>query len=272
MPTHELRVYPLPRWIDVQRLLGSAAWEVEETVEGLCAKASIEREHAADIGARLRGLGMGGHPIAVEIEPELPRAAVREARQRDAQARRDTTPATEGTVVELDEQARYSWTPEVLARAIGREAAGLRVVDACCGAGGNAIGFALEGCEVVAIEQDAGRLELARRNAKAFGVEDRIEFIHGDAGARVGSVKGAVLFIDPPWGRDWDHVVTRADQLDPLLRLIRAASGFTTILCKLPPSIDPQSLRGRWGWSAVFGEAPGDRHRVKFVLAIRGAR
>ena len=48
------------------------------------------------------------------------------------------------------------------------------------GVGGNTIQFALAGCFVFAIDLDASRLNLARHNAGVYGVQDRIEFIHGD--------------------------------------------------------------------------------------------
>ena len=47
------------------------------------------------------------------------------------------------------------------------------MIDAGCGAGGNAIGFARGGARVTAIEQDVQRLAMARHNAEVYGVADQ---------------------------------------------------------------------------------------------------
>ena len=130
------------------------------------------------MAARLRGVALGGRAIAVRVEPDLPRAVVRAARLRDARARRLTTPGFSRPGTQVDEEGRWSLTPEALALALGREAAGAVVFDACCGCGGNAIGFARAGCRVVAVDTDAGRLALARHNAAIYGVADYIDYLN----------------------------------------------------------------------------------------------
>jgi trimethylguanosine synthase len=55
----------------------------------------------------------------------------------------------------------------------------------------------------VAIEIVPERIALAKHNARIYGVEDRIEFVLGDAmsvlaGMRPGSAD--VVFLSPPWG------------------------------------------------------------------------
>ena len=54
------------------------------------------------------------------------------------------------------------------------------MMDAFCGVGGNAIQFAQTCDRVIAIDVDARRLELARNNARVYGVQDKIEFVLGD--------------------------------------------------------------------------------------------
>jgi tRNA G37 N-methylase Trm5 len=46
--------------------------------------------------------------------------------------------------------------------------------------GGNAIQFAFTCERVIAIDIDPYKIELARKNAAVYGVQDRIEFIVGD--------------------------------------------------------------------------------------------
>lgn len=48
------------------------------------------------------------------------------------------------------------------------------------GAGGNAIQFALTCQKVIAIDIDPKKIEMAKNNAKIYGVEKKIEFIVGD--------------------------------------------------------------------------------------------
>ena len=173
---------------------------------------------------------------------------MRAARTRDARRRRDTTPGFTRPGTRLDDQGRISLTPEILALRIGERARGLRVLDAMCGCGGNAIGFARAGCEVIAVDVHPGRVELARHNAKVYGVADRIDFRVGDA--RAYQEEGDLLFLDPPW-----------DDLDLLEAFSRRPCWIKT-----PPSFPvPEGFQAE----AWFGEAPGDYQRVKFLL-LRG--
>lgn len=66
--------------------------------------------------------------------------------------------------------------------------------------GGNAIQFAFTCERVIAIDIDPHKIELARRNAAVYGVEDRIEFIVGDFFQVMPHLKADVIFLSPPWG------------------------------------------------------------------------
>jgi hypothetical protein len=113
--------------------------------------------------------------------------------------------------IELDEEGRFSLTPEGEAMALARSLEAEVVVDAFCGCGGNAIAFArMPGIRgVIAIDSDPRRLEMARHNAGLYGVESKIDFICGDAMSC--APEAQVVFVDPPWslGRErlddiWD--------------------------------------------------------------------
>jgi len=299
--THAVCVSPLPVWLDWARLLGPAAsasggqasggqasggqgfgaegWALTEVPGGLEARAVLSSTAAADLGARLRGLGFDGHLLRCEVDPPVRRAVVRAARSEDARRRRVGSPGFRRKGARLDQEGRWSLTPEALALALAAEAAGVRVVDAGCGAGGNAIAFARRGCAVLAIEADRERLELARHNAGLYGVRDRIRFVHGDAIVLVPTFAdpSALLFIDPPWGPDYDRRSCGLDSLPLLAALLPLAyeggalgrPRFGRLWIKLPPSFDtgtlPKAKHRRV--RAVFGEASGDRRRVKFLLA-----
>lgn len=98
---------------------------------------------------------------------------------------------------------------------------------------------------MVAIERDAARITMAKHNAKVYGVAPRIDFRCGDClallpylnGEANGSRKrtgasgqergqeataaamGDVLFVDPPWGEDWNRTCTTLSDL-PLLNAL----------------------------------------------------
>jgi predicted RNA methylase len=260
---HDVIVHPLPHWVDRTRLLGDAAWAWD--ADSRTASARLTTRDAADLAARLRRMGLDGEPIQVEARPRLPRTAVRAARTEDARRRRDTTPGFRKSNTRLDDEGRRSLTPEVLAVWMGRRAGEVRVLDAGCGAGGNAIGFARAGCQVLAVERDAHRLDTARHNARTYGVDRHIQFEHGDAAHAIRHARADLLFVDPPWG-DWDKLSTCPTDL-PLLELALTVGRerFARVWAKVPPSTDTRGIAD-CETLAVFGRAPGDRQRIKFLL------
>ncbi|MEC7984539.1 MAG: methyltransferase domain-containing protein [Myxococcota bacterium] len=113
--------------------------------------------------------------------------------------------------VRVDEQGRYSLTPERVAMAIARDVESEMVLDAFCGCGGNTIAFARQPHirKVIAVDQSASRLAMAEHNAKIYGVAHKIEFMHADV---LGLSRVApFVFADPPWllGTDFLHSVSR---------------------------------------------------------------
>jgi hypothetical protein len=264
-----VRVEPLPEWLDRERLLGPGEVAVERVPGGLRCELALAPRAAADVAARLRGLGIAGRELVVSVEPPLGRALVREARLRDARARRTTTPGFSRREARAVEAGRYSLTPEVLALRLGERATGRSVVDACCGSGGNTLGFARAGCAVTAIELDAERLAEARHNARVYGVKPR--FLAGDARELVPTLSADILFVDPPWGESYDKKRTTLADF-PLLEALLAAdlAGYGELWLKLPASFAVDQLPAAQP-SAFFGEADGDRQRIKFLLLTLSA-
>ena len=74
------------------------------------------------------------------------------------------------------------------------------MIDGFCGAGGNTIQFALTCQRVIAVDIDHKKIELARNNARIYGVEHKIDFIVGDFFEVVPMLKADVIFLSPPWG------------------------------------------------------------------------
>ena len=173
-----------------------------------------------------------------------------------------TSPGFTRRGARVDAEGKWSLTPERLANEIADKVpAGSSVFDCCCGCGGNAIAFARR-CAVTAIDVSADRVALARRNAKIYGVDVRV-----DVGDALRDERTAdVLFVDAPWGREWDKERTDLDSL-PLLRdvLATAPGRFKRVLAKVPPSFATAAVPGAAA-EAFFGHESGDARRVKFVL------
>lgn len=268
---HEVRVWPLPGWLDAARWLGPEPFLLSRSEAGhVEATASLSTAQAAAVTTRLRGLGLDGHAVEVSVRPPLGRPALRAARLDDARARREVTPGFTRRGVRLDEEGRYSLTPEALALALGRRAAGLRVIDTCAGSGGNSLGFARAGCEVTAVEIDPARAADARHNAGVYGVADRVRVVAGDARLLLPTLDGDVVFVDPPWGRDYDKRVTRLSDLPLLAELLPLCTRFRQTWLKVPASFTAAELP-RARTEAVFGAAPGDLRRIKHLLLILDA-
>jgi len=269
---HQLLVTGVPAWVRAARLIGVASDEliIAGTDRGAPRiECDLEREAAADVAARLRGVGLGGLLLEVCVTPPLRRSVVRAARLRDARRRRDATRGFELAGTRVDDEGRVSLTPERLAMAMAAPYAGKRVLDAGCGAGGNAIAFARHGCAVVAVERDKQRLDHARHNARMYGVSDKIRFVQADAAEAIGTIDADLVFVDPPWGVDWNRERTGLEDYELLQVAVRATERVRgALLAKVPPSFDPNTVPGAVA-TAHFGEASGDYHRVKFVTVAR---
>lgn len=257
---HQVRVRGLPAWMPFQPLLGPGEWreEGEDVVSSLCT------EDAATLATILRALWLDRRAIQVEIHPALSRASVREARLQDARYRRDTTPGFLRKGSRLDEEGRYSLTPESIAMAMARTVSGLKVVDLGAGAGGNSIAFARAGCQVTAVEVDTGRLALARHNAGLYGVADRIRFLQAEGIAALPALSGDLLFVDPPWGRDYSREYVGLSQMPLFQAALAERSRFGALWAKLPASFDTRELPGA-EVRVLFGRAAGDARRIKFL-------
>ncbi|KAG8034799.1 hypothetical protein G9C98_007875 [Cotesia typhae] len=102
--------------------------------------------------------------------------------------------------IKLDRESWFSVTPEKIAMHIAERCRCDTIVDAFCGAGGNTIQFAFTCERVIAIDIDEDKIELARNNARIYGVQDRIEFIVGDFFKLADKLAADVVFLSPPWG------------------------------------------------------------------------
>ncbi|XP_050432452.1 trimethylguanosine synthase-like [Adelges cooleyi] len=149
--------------------------------------------------------------------------------------------------IKLDRESWYSATPEKVSRMIAKRCACDLIVDGFCGAGSNTIQFALTCKNVIAIDIDPVKIELARNNAEVYGVSNRIEFIVGDYYTLAPTLKADVVFLAPPWGGP-TYIAQRIFNLDNIMlengggkQLYEATRKITeNIAYFLPRNIDEQ--------------------------------
>lgn len=100
---------------------------------------------------------------------------------------------------------------------------------------------------MIAIDIDPHKIELARHNARVYGVEDRIEFIVGDYLQVAPSLTADAVFLSPPWGGPGysRHNVFPLSSLLPVSgqELFRVTSAITdNIAFYLPRNINTQEV------------------------------
>lgn len=81
-----------------------------------------------------------------------------------------------------------------------------RILDIGTGSGCIAVSLAyyLPGCDVTAVDKAAGALDVARANARANGVSDRVLFVESDLFDSLSDVKYDVIVSNPPYIRSED--------------------------------------------------------------------
>ena len=266
--THHVTVSPLPHWVDPQQYLGLTHWHTSDGPEGFVATATLDTHHAADVAARLRGLGLNGYPLNVACQPPLNRKAIRDGRTLDARRRRHTTPGFTKKTCQSDAPSRMGLTPESIAFQMAKGLKNAVVFDACGGIGGNAIGFARNGATVLSTETNGHRLSMARQNARIYGVASKIQFHQMDARSFKQEAVD-ICFVDPPWGPDWDKkqcALSDFPLAQDLWKRFLKHQQWMAFWLKVPSSFVPNTLHPLATTEPVFGTSEGDKQRIKFLL------
>jgi hypothetical protein len=251
---------------------------------------------------RLHGLAIGGHHL--RVEPALLPGEVLPAVPRDRRGDRGRRGRGAPWLRHLDEEGTRSLTPEPLARVHARLLAQrhpssapprhetraepladkrgpVRIVEPCCGCGGNTVAFAQGGAVVEAWELDPARAALARANLRETGVSDRVRVRVGDGLAAARTSPADAIFIDPPWelslsgGRrrrleSWGALCQALPGLDAAL------AAHPVALLKLPRTFAVDTLPGgaaAWSLRYELGSAgTGDAQVVRMITALRPPR
>jgi trimethylguanosine synthase len=154
--------------------------------------------------------------------------------------------------IQTDAVGLYSVTPEKTAEEIARETARLvpteAIVDAFCGIGGTAIAFAGVFEKVFTIDTDAGRLDMAKHNARLYG-RSNITFMQGNFLEQASVFGVPTVFLDPPWGGPaaLDKATFKLADFSPEgdVLLATAFKYFSNVILRVPPQFDFTELAGR---------------------------
>lgn len=160
--------------------------------------------------------------------------------------------------IQLDEESWFSVTPENIAKHIAYrilkslgDKEQYTIVDGMCGCGGNLIQFARISpkVRVIGVEILSERIDMARNNAKIYGVEEQCDFIVGDF-CEVMKNLGPIdaVFMSPPWGgmNYIEHKKYSLNMMTPNgFDLIRLCRKYLTpnISMLLPRNVDKQELK-----------------------------
>ncbi|MEV0623242.1 methyltransferase domain-containing protein [Nonomuraea sp. NPDC050404] len=124
-----------------------------------------------------------------------------------------------------------------------------RVVDACCGIGGDLIALARAGCTVAAVDTDPLTVAVARANAEALGLADRVSVAVADA-AQVRPEEYDVLFADPARrtgrGRTFDPMAYSPPWPVVLDLLARARLACLKVAPGIPYEFIPEGAQAEW--------------------------
>lgn len=256
---------------------------------------------AALVVHRLHGLAIGGHHL--RVEPALSPGEVLPAVPRDRRGDLGRRGRGAPWLRHLDEEGTRSLTPEPLARVharllLQRHAASatprhetradrlaadqgpIRIVEPCCGCGGNTVAFAQGGARVEAWELDPARAALARANLRETGVSDRVRVRVGDGLAAARASPGDAIFIDPPWELAHPGGRRRLENWGALCQALpgleAALAAHPVALLKLPRTFAVDTLPGgaaAWSLRYELGTAAtGDAQVVRMITALRPPR
>ncbi|MFC4590494.1 class I SAM-dependent methyltransferase [Sphaerisporangium corydalis] len=205
------------------------------------------------LGEAVEALAGGGDPVAVAsrlrrtYDAPMTSAALTQARLRARAA-----------VKFGPDAARMYFTPNGLEQATRAEVAahrarrfrpGTRVVDACCGIGGDLIALARAGCEVDAVDLDPLTVAVARANAVALDLGDRVTVRAADA-AGIDPEGYDVLFADPgrrSGGRRVFDPMAYSPTWPVVLGLVaRAPAACLKVAPGIPYELIPPAAEAEW--------------------------
>lgn len=104
------------------------------------------------------------------------------------------------------EARKYFVEPHIPGFADFAQWKGKRVLEIGCGLGTDTINFARAGANVVALDYSDVSLDLASKRAWAFGLSDKIRFVHGNAEELASLVPAGPMTLSIPLGLSITHL------------------------------------------------------------------
>lgn len=130
--------------------------------------------------------------------------------------------------------------------------AGMRdIVDLCCGIGGDLLALARENpnARVTAVDRDPLHLEMARLNAHALALDDRVTFVEDDV-RTVALPESGGVFIDPA-RRSGKGRMALGDSEPPLEWCLELATPRRGVGIKAAPGLDHDRVPAGWEFEAI---------------------
>ncbi|MFF3441028.1 methyltransferase domain-containing protein [Streptosporangium sp. NPDC002721] len=130
-----------------------------------------------------------------------------------------------------------------------RVPAGSRVADVCCGIGGDLLALARAGCSVEAVDTDPLTAAVARANADALGLGDRVSVRAADA-STLDPAAFDVLFADPARrtarGRTFDPMGYSPPWPAVLEMVAKAGAACLKVAPGIPYEFVPEGAEAEW--------------------------
>ncbi|TDC04764.1 class I SAM-dependent methyltransferase [Nonomuraea longispora] len=149
----------------------------------------------------------------------------------------------------LEQSTRTEVAEHRATRLIAAQVPAPGVVDACCGIGGDLLALARAGCTVEAVDTDPLTAAVARANAEALGLGDRVTVRVADAAA-VEPERYDALFADPARrtsrGRTFDPMAYSPPWPVVLGLVSRARTACLKVAPGIPYTFIPEGAQAEW--------------------------
>jgi SAM-dependent methyltransferase len=115
-----------------------------------------------------------------------------------------------------------------------------RVADLGCGIGGDTLGLAVAGHQVIAVDHDLLRARMAQANARVYGVDQRVHVICADLRGQPWDTSAA--FVDPARRVDGRRVFSLYEMMPPLADVLALRAWAPHLGVKAHPSVEDREL------------------------------
>jgi hypothetical protein len=134
------------------------------------------------------------------------------------------------------------------------------VYDACCGIGADSLAYAAAGADVLGLDIDPVRVEMAQHNADQLGLRARFEVSDVTTDPRLAQVGEAGMIFFDPARRDADgaRIFDVERYQPPLSTLLKWDKPPGEILVKLSPGVQLEQLQRYWWGVLIFCSVGGD--------------